>query len=84
MAVKKLSVALDDEVAEAAAKAASRAGVSLSAWLNHAAENELALEEGLDGVREWEAEHGEMSAEELARADELLDRVLASAEQRAS
>lgn len=84
MAVKKLSVALDDEVAEAAAKAASRAGVSLSAWLNHAAENELAIEEGLDGVREWEDQHGELSAEELARADELLDRVLADAERRAS
>lgn len=83
MAVKKLSVALDDQVAEAAARAASRAGVSLSAWLNHAAENELAIESGLDGVREWEAEHGELSVDELARADDLLDRVLASAGERA-
>lgn len=83
MAVKKLSVALDDEVAAAAKEAASRAGVSLSAWLNRAAENELAIEAGLDAVRAWEAEHGSLSDEELARADELLDRVLADAQQQA-
>jgi hypothetical protein len=76
MAVKKLSVALDDTVAREVALAADRAGVSVSAWLNHAAENELAIEAGLDAVREWEAEHGELTAEELAAADKLLDRVL--------
>ena len=76
MAVKKLSVALDDTVAQEVALAADRAGVSVSAWLNHAAENELAIEAGLDAVREWEAEHGELTAKELAAADKLLDRVL--------
>lgn len=76
MAVKKLSVALDDTVAREVALAADRAGVSVSAWLNHAAENELAIEAGLDAVREWEVEHGELTAEELAAADKLLDRVL--------
>lgn len=76
MAVKKLSVALDDAVAQEVALAAERAGVSVSAWLNHAAENELAIEAGLDAVREWEAEHGELTANELAAADKLLDRVL--------
>lgn len=74
--MKKLSVALDDAVAQEVALAADRAGVSVSAWLNHAAENELAIEAGLDAVREWEAEHGELTAEELAAADKLLDRVL--------
>jgi hypothetical protein len=76
MAVKKLSVALDDTVAQEVALAAGRAGVSVSAWLNHAAENALAIEAGLDAVREWEAEHGELTAKELAAADKLLDRVL--------
>jgi hypothetical protein len=79
MAVKKLSVALDDAVAQEVALAADRAGVSVSAWLNHAAENELAIEAGLGAVREWEAEHGELTAEELAAADKLLDRVLRDA-----
>ena len=74
--MKKLSVALDDTVAQEVALAADRAGLSVSAWLNHAAQNELAIEAGLDAVREWEAEHGELTAEELAAADTLLDRVL--------
>ena len=59
--------------------AAERAGVSVSAWLNHAAENELAIEAGLDAVRAWEADHGELTAKELAAADKLLDRVLEGA-----
>ena len=83
MAVKKLSVALDDEVAAAAKHAASLAGGSLSAWLNRAAENELAIEEGLEAVRAWEADHGDLSDEELAQADGVLDRILAGAQKRA-
>ena len=74
--MKKLSVALDETVAQEVALAADRAGVSISAWLNHAAENGLAIEAGLDAVREWEAEHGKLTARELASADKLLDRVL--------
>ncbi len=34
----------------------------------------LSLEAGLAGVKAWEAEHGESSAEELAWADSILDR----------
>ena len=79
MPVRKLSVALDDSVAEDVARAADRAGVSVSAWLNHAAENELATERGLDAVREWEADHGALTGEELAAADTLLDRVVRAA-----
>ena len=77
--VRKLSVALDDEVAAQVARAAKRAGVRVSAWLNHAAENELAIEAGFGAVRESEADHGMLTAEELAAADVLLDRVLESA-----
>ena len=79
MAVKKLSVALDDTVAAQVALAAERAGVSVSAWLNHAAANERSIEAGLDAVREWEADHGELTPEELAAADSLLDRVTVAA-----
>jgi hypothetical protein len=73
MGVKKLSVALHERVAEAAAASAERHGLSLSAWLNRAAENALAIEDGLAAVAEWEAEHGPLSAEELAAADAILD-----------
>ena len=73
MAVRKLSVALDEEVAQGAADVAARLGVSLSSWLNAAAERALVIEAGLDGVRAWEAEHGELTPEELAWADEILE-----------
>ncbi len=73
MPVKKLSVALEEAVAERAASAAERHGVSLSAWLNAAAERALVLEDGLAAVRAWEAEHGELTAQELAWADAVLD-----------
>lgn len=71
--MRKLSVALDEGVAEAASVSAERQGLSLSAWLNRAAENALAVEEGLAAVAEWEAEHGALTAAELAAADAVLD-----------
>ena len=73
MPVKKLSIALDEHVADRAAESADRLGLSLSAWLNRAAENALAIEDGLAAVAEWEAEHGRFNAGELATADSLLD-----------
>jgi len=78
MVVRKLSVALDESVADAAGRAADRTGLSLSAWLNQAAERELAIDAGLGAVREWEAEQGVLTAEELAAADALLDRTARS------
>lgn len=73
MAVRKLSIALDEQVASAAAAAAERHGLSFSAWLNQAALKALALEEGLAAVAEWEALHGPLTPEELAAADAALD-----------
>jgi hypothetical protein len=73
MGVKKLSIALDERVAEAAAASAERHGLSLSAWLNRAAQNALAVEDGLAAVAEWEAEHGAFTAAEIAAADAILD-----------
>jgi hypothetical protein len=73
MPVTKLFIALDETVAARVADAAARQGSSVSAWLNHAAENALAVEAGLQAVREWEADHGELTADELAAADALLD-----------
>lgn len=76
-------MALDGGVAEAASGAAARAGLSLSAWLNDAAESALAIEAGLDAVQAWESEHGALTAEELTVADEALDRVLPPSSRRA-
>lgn len=73
MAVKELSIALDDQIAAAAAAAAERHGLSFSAWLNLAAQRALAIEDGLTAVAEWEAEHGALTPDEMAAADVILD-----------
>ncbi len=70
---QKLSVALEEPVARAAKRAAERRGISLSAWLNDASRNALAIEDGLAGVAEWQSEHGQLTSAEVAAADEILD-----------
>jgi hypothetical protein len=75
MAARKLSVALEAPVADAAKRAADRRGMSLSAWLNEASRNALAIEDGRAAVAEWEREHGAFTPEELAAADAALDRM---------
>ena len=75
MPVKKISVALEGSVASRASEAAERHGLSLSAWLNAAAERALTIEAGLDAVAEWETEHGTFTAEELAWADSVIDQL---------
>jgi hypothetical protein len=79
MAVRKLSVALEEQVANEAAEAAEEAGLSLSAWLNKAAADALAIRDGLAAVAEFEAEHGAFTDEEMAEAHAELDRVLGPA-----
>lgn len=72
MGVRKLSVALDAKVAAGASASAERRGLSLSAWLNTAAERALAVEDGLLAVGEWEADHGALTPDELRVAEEVL------------
>jgi hypothetical protein len=72
MAVQKLSIALEEDVARAARDAAEREGLSLSAWVNAAAREALAIEDGLAAVAEYEAENGPISAEALAAAHAAL------------
>jgi hypothetical protein len=77
VSAQKLSISLEEQVLLAARQAAERRGMSLSAWLNEATvsalETEARLEDGLAGVAEWEAENGPISAEDLAKADAILD-----------
>lgn len=73
MAVTKVSVSLDAELLTAARAAAAKAGLSLSAWLNQIVEHRVRIERGLAGIREYEAENGPISDEDLRRADEVLD-----------
>lgn len=76
MAVKKISIALDPEVAQAAASSAESHGQSLSSWLNDAARSRLALERGRQAVQQWQDERGAFTEEERASADALLDDLL--------
>lgn len=72
----KRSVWLDAGVAAAAEAAAAEDGVSFDAWMSHAAEQRLRVRGGLQGVAEWEAEAGALTAEERAAGEALLDRLL--------
>jgi hypothetical protein len=76
MGVRKLSVAIDEEVAKAAAKSAKRAGQSLSAWLTQAAADKVKVELGLAAVAEYEDEHGAFTAQEERAMDAELARAL--------
>lgn len=73
MAVTKLSIALDEQVAGAARAAAAREGVSLSAWLSRAAEQAVLIDDGLRAVAEWEADNSALTPDERSAADKLLD-----------
>lgn len=74
MGVKKLSISMDEDVVAKARDAAEAAGLTLSAWLSRTAAHAAGIEAGLQGVREFEAEHGKLSEEGLRWAEEVLDR----------
>jgi hypothetical protein len=73
MAVTKVSVSLEEETLAAARIAAEEAGLSLSAWLSRAAQQAAQLAAGFSAIREYEAETGAFTPEEIDRADEILD-----------
>ena len=77
MAVRKLSVALDEDVAAAARAAAEAAGMSLSAWLSEAARSRLRVADGLAAMREWDEVAGPVSEAEQQQAAVWADRLLA-------
>ncbi|HET9254279.1 MAG TPA: hypothetical protein VFO16_03630 [Pseudonocardiaceae bacterium] len=73
MGVTKVSVSLEDETLAAARVAAEEAGLSLSAWLSRAARHAAALAAGRAAIREYEAEAGAFTQEEIDHADKILD-----------
>lgn len=72
MHVDKLSVSFDAELGDAVRAAAKRSGRGLSGWLADAAAARLRAEALADFLEEWEAEHGSLTVEELARANAEL------------
>jgi hypothetical protein len=75
---EKRSISLPSELADAIEDAAADEGTNFSAWLADAAAHRLRLDAGRRGIAEWEAEHGPLTASELAegltRARALLGR----------
>jgi len=70
--VDKLSVSFDSELGDAVRSAAAESGKPLSSWLAEAAASKLRAEALARFLDRWEAEHGVLTAEEIARAEREL------------
>lgn len=72
MAVERLTVSLDAELAAAVREAADEDALNVSAWLADAARRRLATRGLAEVIAEWEALHGEFSQAELEEARQRL------------
>ncbi len=72
MAVDRMSISLEAALGGAVREAAGRADQSLSSWLAEAAVAKLRSESLRDLLDTWEGEQGELTAEEIARAQAEL------------
>ena len=67
MTVARLAISFDQELARAVRRSAGKQATS--AWLADAARRKLRAEGLLREVSAWEAEHGEIGEDELARVE---------------
>lgn len=68
MATRKVTITLDEKLADAMSIAAREAGIPLSRLIASAAEREMRLGFGRRVLAEWQDEHGALTPEELAAA----------------
>lgn len=80
----KLSVSFDPDLGDAVRAAAKRSGRGLSGWLADAAAAQLRVDALAEFLDAWEAEHGQLSSDELARAAEELGLPQSAAARRAA
>jgi hypothetical protein len=78
----KLAITVDPDIYQRVRDAAAQEHVSVSAWMTEAARSALAVRDGLAAVAEWEAEHGALTATELADANRRVADQLDRARQR--
>ena len=64
----KLAITIDPEIHQNILAAASRDGVSISAWMTTAAREALQRRAGLAAVALWEKQHGRFTPEEMDEA----------------
>lgn len=62
----KRSISLPPDLDRDIERAAAEEGTSVSAWIAATARHRLRLDAGRRAIAEWEAEHGALSADELA------------------
>ena len=72
MAVERVTISLESELAEAVRQAAEDDAQNLSAWLADAARRRIATRGLRNVIAEWELEHGTFSSDELADARQRL------------
>ncbi|HUN33872.1 MAG TPA: hypothetical protein VMU95_17825 [Trebonia sp.] len=72
MKVDKLSVSFEPDLGDAVRSAAAQAGKPVSSWLAEAAASKLRAEALAEFLAGWEAEHGVLTAGEVARAEREL------------
>ena len=72
----KLAITVDPDVHHQVVEAAAAEGVSVSSWMTSAARRALKVRDGLAAVAEWEAEHGSLTAAELADARHRVGTVI--------
>jgi hypothetical protein len=70
--VDKLSISFESELGDAVRSAAAQAGKPVSTWLAEAAASKLRAEALAEFLSGWQAEHGALTAEEIAQAEREL------------
>jgi hypothetical protein len=70
VAVEKLSLSFEPELAQRTRQAAEASGRSVSAFVAEAVEHQLKLDAGRRLLEEWEAGHGPITDKELERVRE--------------
>ncbi|MGH8931788.1 MAG: hypothetical protein ACRDZO_14480 [Egibacteraceae bacterium] len=74
MATRKVTITLPEEVLGRIKALAAEQGLPLSTYLTRVAAHHARVQDGLVGLREWEAEEGSLTVEERARAREEIAR----------
>ena len=67
-----MSVSFEPELGDAIRTAAAHAGKPLSSWLAEAAASKLRAEALAEFLADWEAQHGVLTAAEIAQAEREL------------
>jgi hypothetical protein len=66
VATKKITITLPEDTLVRLRESAAASGIPLSTYIAQITEHHARIEAGLAEMREWEAEHGEITDEERA------------------